>query len=154
MSSTMVAPPPASGGNPPRAFPFRLTRAARLLFWPWGVGIRPTGVDLDETALRVRFGWFETTIALADIQRYEIQGPYTWLRAITVRHTVFTHDISFCSDERGAVVLFLTTPRRIAFVRGCDVVYVGIEDLGGLAEALTERGISGTDKRSGSSASA
>ena len=131
----------------PRAFPFRMTRNAKLLFWPWGLGIRPTEAVLDSDTIRVRFGWFGTTIKLADITRYEILGPFSWLRAITIRHTWFTQDISYCTDERGAVVLYLTAPRPIAFVRKVNRVYVGIEDLEGLADALRERGIQGEDKR-------
>ncbi len=139
-----VAPPPAAET---RTFPFRMTRAASLLFWPWGLGIRPTEAVLGQETLRVRFGWFGATINVADITRFEIQGPFTWLRAITVRHTWFTQDISYCTDERGAVVLYLATPRHLAFVRKVSQVYVGIEDLDGLADALRERGIDGEDKR-------
>lgn len=139
-----TSPPPAGAE---RSFPFRMTRAARLLFWPWGLGIRPTEAVLGPDTIRVRFGWFGTSIKLTDIVRYEIQGPFNWLRAVTVRHTWHTSDFSYCTDERGAVVLFLSSPRPIAWVRKVDQVYVGIEDLEGLAAALRDRGISGEDTR-------
>jgi hypothetical protein len=144
---TAEAPAPTPIAPEPRTFPFRVTRNAKLVFWPWGLGIRPTDAVLDADTIRVRFGWFGATIKLADITRYEIQGPFNWLRAITIRHTWFTQDISYCTDERGAVVLYLSTPRRLAFVRKVSQVYVGIDDLDGLASALHERGISGEDKR-------
>jgi hypothetical protein len=44
-------------------------------------------------------------------------------------------------------VLYLSSPRHLAFVRKVDQVYVGIADLDGLAAALRERGIPGDDKR-------
>ncbi len=138
---------PATPAASERSFPFRMTRAARLLFWPWGLGIRPTDAVLGPESIRVRFGWFGTTIKLADIVRTEIQGPFGWFRAVTVRHTWHTGDFSYCTDERGAVVLFLATPRRIAWVGNVDQVYVGIEDLEGLTEELRRRGIQGEDKR-------
>jgi hypothetical protein len=131
----------------PRTFPFRMTRNAKLLFWPWGLGIRPTEAVLDPDTLTIRFGWFGATIELADITRFEIEGPFNWLRAITIRHTWFSQDISYCTDERGAVVLYLSTPRPLAFVRKVTKVYVGIEDLDGLAGELRARGIDGEDKR-------
>jgi hypothetical protein len=139
------AAPPADAGT--RTFPFRMTRNAKLLFWPWGLGIRPTQAVLGRDTFRVQFGWFGATIKIADITRYEIQGPFHWLRAITIRHSWFTQDISYCTDERGAVVLYLSSPRHLAFVRKVSQVYVGIEDLDGLANALRERGIEGEDKR-------
>src|SRR4051812_41127553 len=138
---TIAEPPPL------RTFPFRMTRAAKLLFWPWGLGVRPTDVVIDAETLRVRFGWFDATFKLADITRFEIQGPFNWLRAVTIRHTWFTQDISYCTDERGAVVLYLSSPRRLAFVRRVDQVYVGIEDLEGVAQVLREGGIPSDDKR-------
>jgi hypothetical protein len=139
------AAPPADNGT--RTFPFRMTRNAKLLFWPWGLGIRPTEAVLGPDTLQVRFGWFEATIKIADITRFEIQGPFNWLRAITIRHTWFTQDISYCTDGRGAVVLYLSSARHLAFVRNVSQMYVGIEDLDGLADALRGRGIEGEDKR-------
>ncbi|MEA2623006.1 MAG: hypothetical protein QOH61_1916 [Chloroflexota bacterium] len=114
---------------------------------PWGVGIRPADATVDDESVTVRFGFFGTTVLLADVERFEISGPFIWLRALAVRHTVFKTDISYCTDGRGAVRLFLKTPRRVHWARRVDQVYVGIEDLEGLADELRARGIPGEDRR-------
>jgi hypothetical protein len=86
-------------------------------------------------------------VAVADVQRFEISGPFTWWRALAVRHTFFKTDISFCTDERGAIRLYLKGQRPVFWARHVDQVYLGVEDLQGLAEALKGRGIPGEDKR-------
>lgn len=102
---------------------------------------------MDDERLLSRFGWVGAEIPLTDIERWDITGPYHWVRAIGTRHTLFHEDISFCGDTRGAVRLHLKAPRRISFVRTVREVYLGIEDLDGLAAHLTTRGIPGEDLR-------
>jgi hypothetical protein len=145
--SEPVAAATATQSGEPRRFAFRLPTPTRIFLVLWGVGIRPAEVTLDDRELVVRFGWFGARIAVADIERFEIGGPYVWIRAIAVRNTLFSTDFSFCSDARGAVRLFLRTPRRMGWVRRVDQVYLGVEDLEGLAEGLRARGISGRDGR-------
>ena len=137
------APSPASG---PRIFGFRLPPITHALLVPWGLIKAPT-VTLDATRITVRFGFFRSGYLLSDVARFELDGPYTWWRALAVRHTFFTTDISYCTDERGAVRLYLKSLRRVHWARSCDQVYLGVEDLDGLADALRGLGIPGEDKR-------
>ena len=131
----------------PVTFPFRVGRWSRFALVPFGVRAGRRAVVVDDDKLLSRFGWVTTEIALADIERWDITGPYHWIRAIGIRHTVFRQDISFCGDATGAVRLFLRTPRRISFVRGVDQVYLGVADVEGLAAHLAAHGITGEDLR-------
>jgi hypothetical protein len=133
----------------PRRFAFRLPALTRLFLLPWGVGIRPAEAVVDDEGVTVRFGFFGTRVAIADIERFEISGPFSWIRAIAVRHTLFKTDFSFCTDARGAVRLYLRSQRPLYWARHVDQVYVGIEDLEGMAEELRRRGIPGEDRRAG-----
>lgn len=144
MSVTPQAPP---GSGAPRRFGFHIPSLTRLVLLPWGVGIRPADVSVNDDGITLRFGFFGTRVALADIDRFEIAGPFHWIRAIAVRHTLFQNDISFCSDAHGAVRLFLKSPRPIHWARHADQVYVGVQDLDGLANELRRRGITGQDRR-------
>jgi len=139
-----VAPPPPPSG--PRTFGFRLPAITHAILLFWGV-LKPPAVTIDDQQIRVRFGWFRSTVPLADIARFELDGPYWWWRALAVRHTAFKTDISYCSDGRGAVRLYLKSQRRIHWAGHVDQVYLGVEDLEGLAEELRRRGIQGEDKR-------
>jgi hypothetical protein len=133
--------------KPPVELPFRVGRWSRFVLLPWGVRAGHRSVVRRDDALEVRFGWLSATIAVADIERWDITGPYRWYRAIGIRHTLFSHDISCCGDATGAIRLWLRTPRRIAFVRGATEVFLGIEDPAALGAGLAERGVSGEDLR-------
>jgi hypothetical protein len=128
-------------------FPFRLGRWSRVLFLAWGVRPGKAQVRVDRDALDVEFGFFGTRLPIAEIERWELVGPFNWLRAIAVRHTFRTSDISFCTDGRGAIRLWLRSKRHIAWVNA-DQVYLGVADLDGLAGALSRQGIPGQDLRS------
>jgi hypothetical protein len=130
-----------------RVLPFRIGRWSRFVLLAWGVRRGHRDVLLTDDALDVRFGWLTTRIAIADIERWDITGPYRWYRSIGIRHTLFTHDISCCGDASGAIRLWLRTPRRIAWVPGATELYLGIDDPARLGAWLTERGISGEDLR-------
>jgi hypothetical protein len=132
--------------GPGVTFPFRIGRWSRLPLLIWGVTPKRAEVRADGDVLTVRFGFVGTTIPLGDITRWKITGPYSWVRAIGVRHTLFTNDVSFCGDRHGAVAVQLRSRRRIAFFNA-DLVYLGVDDLAGLAAALSDRGIPGEDRR-------
>ncbi|MFN8519009.1 MAG: hypothetical protein U0667_06385 [Chloroflexota bacterium] len=131
----------------PAELPFRVGRWSRFVLLPWGVRDGHRSVLVSDDAIEVRFGWLTTTIPVADIARWDITGPYRWYRAIGIRHTLFSHDISCCGDASGAIRLWLRTPRRILFVRGATEVFLGIEDPVALGAWLAERGVSGEDLR-------
>ncbi len=131
----------------PTTFPYGIGRWSRYLLVPFGVRARHREVELDDTRVLSRFGWVSTEVPFADIERWDVTGPYHWYRAIGIRHTIFHQDISFCGDTKGAVRLHLKTPRQISFVRTVREVYLGVEDLAGLAAHLTAHGIPGEDLR-------
>ena len=131
----------------PTTFPYRIGRWSRYFLVPFGVRNGHREVAVDDERLLTRFGWVAAEIPLADIERWDITGPYHWFRAIGIRHTVFHQDISFCGDATGAVRLRLRSPRQISFVRTVNEVYLGVEDLPGLAAHLTAHGIPGEDLR-------
>ncbi len=128
-------------------FPYRIGRWSRYALVPFGVRAGHREVEVDDTRIVSRFGWVSTEIALTDVERWDITGPYHWFRAIGIRHSIFQQDISFCGDAAGAVRLHLKTPRQISFVRSVREVYLGVEELAGLAAHLTARGIPGEDLR-------
>ncbi len=131
----------------PATFPYRIGRWSRYLLLAWGVRAGHREVVVDDDRLLSRFGWITTQVPLADIERWEITGPYHWYRAIGTRHTLFSQDISFCGDASGAVRVWLRTPRRISFVRSVNLVYLGVDDLPGLGAFLAAHGIPGEDLR-------
>lgn len=127
--------------------PFRIGRWSRFVLLAWGVREGHRSVLVRDDTLEVRFGWLTTTIAIADVERWDVTGPYRWYRAIGIRHTLFSRDISCCGDASGAIRLWLRTPRRIAWVREATEVYLGIEDPAALGAWLADRGVSGEDLR-------
>jgi hypothetical protein len=132
---------------PPEQLPFAIGRWSRFLLLPLGVREGHRQVTLLDDRLEIRFGWFGATIRVADIERWDITGPYRWYRAIGLRHTLFSQDISFCGDASGAIRLWLRTPRRIAMWRTVTEVYLGLEDELRLGAWLAERGVPGHDLR-------
>jgi hypothetical protein len=145
----MTSASPATPTLPlqPRRFGFHLPAITHaILLLPFGL-FRAPEVRLDDQHIGVHMGLYRASFALADIDRFEIDGPYIWFRAIGPRHTLFHTDFSYCTDGKGAVKLYLKTQRPLHWVRRVDLIYLGVEDLEGLAAALRERGIPGTDVR-------
>ncbi len=131
----------------PLTFPYAIGRWSRYLLLPFGVRAGHREVVVDDDRLLSRFGWVTTEIPLAEVDHWDITGPYHWFRAIGIRHTLFHQDISFCGDAAGAVRLHLKAERQVSFVRRVREVYLGVEDLTGLGAHLTALGIPGEDLR-------
>ncbi len=140
----MTTPAAAANSGGERRFTFRMPRITRLILLGWGVGIRPAAVTVDDRAVVVRFGFYGISVPWAEIDHFEHKGPFIWWRALAVRHTLFHTDVSYCSDARGAVVLYLKARRPAFWARHVDQVYIGIEDLEGLEHELLRRGIQGS----------
>ena len=77
----------------PTTFPYRIGRWSRYFLVPFGVRNGHREVAVDDERLLTRFGWVAAEIPLADIERWDITGPYHWFRAIGIRHTVFRFEI-------------------------------------------------------------
>jgi hypothetical protein len=127
-------------------FPFRLQSGLRPLLLFWGVRRGSAWVHLGDDRLLVRFGFFRADIPLADIEWWDITGPYHWFRAVGVRQTLFKPEISYGSSAHGGLRVHLRARRKIAWVNATDF-YVTVDDLEGLGAALAAHGISGTDRR-------
>lgn len=136
--TTSAAPVPGED----RHFPIFIGRRTLPILVPWGIwSQRRAEVAFEGDQVVIRFGWFGARIAVSDIERWDRDGPFIWIRAIAVRHTPFTNDVSFLGSARPAIRLWLRTPRRIAWVRRAQLVYVGVEDLDGFGAELTRRGV-------------
>jgi hypothetical protein len=127
-------------------FPIRLQPSMRPILLLFGVRPGNALVRLDDERLAVRFGFFGTETALANIERWDITGPYRWWRAVGVRRTLGTHDLSFGGSAHGGLCLHFRASVGVGRLRVTDL-YVTVDDLDGLAAALRAHGIGGLDLR-------
>jgi hypothetical protein len=127
-------------------FPIRLQPNLRPILLLFGVRPGNATVRLDGVRLTAQFGRFRAETPLANITRWDITGPYRWWRAVGVRRTLGTHDLSFGGSAHGGVCLHFREPVRAARLTVTDL-YVTVDDLAGLGDALAARGIVGQDLR-------
>ena len=137
----------AAAGSDHRRYPIRIgRRSAGLLRIVFGVTPEQAWAQVGEDDMVARFGRFELRVAMTNISRWRIEGPWRWITAIGVRRSIRHGDISFAGSPRGGVRLDFRTPVRWSFLR-VPALYVGVEDLEGFAAALSERGLPGEDAR-------
>lgn len=127
-------------------FPIRLSPGLRPILILFGVRTHTADVRLDEERIVARFGFFTAESAISNIVRWDITGPYRWWRAVGVRRTVGTHDLSFGGSAHGGVCLHFRERVRIGRLSVSDL-YLTVDDLAGLGAALAARGIPGEDLR-------
>jgi hypothetical protein len=96
-----------------------------------------------------RFGPFKFRTALANIERWEISGPYRWYTAIGMRGTPGKPETTFGGSAHGGVALVLREPQEWNWFPKLREIYLTLDDLEGFAAELTARGIPGTDIRTG-----
>ena len=129
-----------------RRFPIRVGRRSRgflrLLF---GVRDDNAYVDLDGE-LDARFGRSRVQTPIANLASWRIEGPWLWITAIGIRTSVRHRDVTFGGSPHGGVRVDFRERVRFGFL-DIPALYVTVEDLEGLAAALTVRGISGEDAR-------
>ena len=122
-------------------------------FWPILVlyGVRPGAafVRLDGDRVVARFGFYRAETALANVERWDITGPYRWWRAVGVRITAGRPEVTFGGAAHGGVCLHLRAPIRVARFLRVRNFYVTVDDLKGFGRALAARGIPGEDRRQG-----
>ena len=94
-----------------------------------------------------RFGPFWIRVALDNIERWELSGPYRWYTALGVRGTPGRGDITFGGNAHGGIGLFLRQPLRWIWVRRLQQLYLTLDDLDGFAAQLSQLGIPGQDIR-------
>jgi len=130
-------------------YPIRIGARSRALLRLFGVrGVENAFVDLDQTTITARFGWFEISTPVANLATWRIEGPWLWVTAIGVRMSIRHRDLSFAGSPRGGVRLDFREPVRLGPLRP-PALYVGVEDLEGLGAALSALGVPGQDARDG-----
>jgi hypothetical protein len=126
-------------------FPIRIGRRSRLYLRLWTVRPESAFAELNGD-LTVHFGRFRFSAPIANIASWRIEGPWLWVTAIGVRMSVRHGDVSFAGSPHGGVRIdFLERVRWGPF--RVPAIYVGADDLDGLAAELSRRGIPGLDAR-------
>lgn len=126
-------------------FPIRIGRRSRGFVRLWTARPETSYVDVNDE-LDVRFGRFRLRTPVANISSWRIEGPFRWITAIGLRRSVRHADVSFAGSPHGGVRIDFKEIVRWGFLR-VPAIYVGVDDLEGLAAELDRRGISGTDAR-------
>ncbi len=129
-------------------FEIRLQPGLRPILLLFGVRGGNASVRVDAERLIAHFGFFSAETPLANVERWDITGPYRWWRAVGVRRTFRTHDLSFGGSAHGGLCLHFREPVRVGRLSVTDL-YVTVADLEGLGAALAERGVNGRDLRPG-----
>jgi len=135
---------------PPERFPIRIGgRSLPLLRLLWGVKPEIAYLEIDDGPdgeLIARFGRMRLTTQLRNVERWRIEGPFLWVTAIGVRRSLRHGDLSFAGSPHGGLRMNFREPVRWWLFR-VPALYVGADDLDGLASALDRRGIPGEDAR-------
>ena len=135
-----------TGERQPLRYPFRIGRRSRPFLRLWAVEADRDAVVIDGEEMRVDFGFAHLRFPVANVARWRIEGPWSWITAIGIRRGFRSGDISLQGSPRGGVRVDFREriswgPLRI------PALYVGVEDLEGLAAELAARGIPGEDAR-------
>ena len=131
-------------------FPIRIGARSRWVVRLWTARPETSFVEIDEGpagTLAVHFGRFQFRTAIENIASWRIEGPWLWITAIGVRRSVRHGDVSFAGSPHGGVRLDFRERVRTGIFR-VPAIYVGVDDLEGLAAELTRLGITGVDARS------
>jgi hypothetical protein len=131
-------------------YPIRVgARSAGFLRLAFGVRPENASVDVGDAPdgeVVVSFGRSTFRVPLANIVRWRIEGPWTWITAIGIRRSFRHGDVSFAGSPHGSVRLDFR--ERVGWlVFNVPAIYIASDDLVGLAEALAARGIPGEDAR-------
>jgi hypothetical protein len=130
-------------------FPIRIGPRSRSVVRLWTARPETSYVELDDgpdATIDVHFGRFRFRTAIDNIASWRIEGPFVWVKAIGVRRSVRHGDISYAGSAHGGVRIDFKERVPVGFLR-VPAIYVGVDDLDGLAAELTRRGIAGTDAR-------
>ena len=126
-------------------FPIRIGARSRGFIRLWTARPESAYVEVNDE-LDLHFGWFRLWTPIANIASWRIEGPFRWITAIGVRRSVRHGDVSFAGSPHGGVRIDFKERVPWGFLR-VPAIYVGVDDLEGLAAELSRRGIAGTDAR-------
>jgi hypothetical protein len=134
----------------PRRFPIRIGQRSIGFIRLWTARPETSYVDLGDgpgAMLAVQFGRVRLQTAVDNIASWRIEGPFRWITAIGIRRSIRHADVSFAGSPHGGVRIDFKQRVPWGFLQ-VPAIYVGVDDLDGLAAELTRRGIGGTDARS------
>jgi hypothetical protein len=126
-------------------FPIRIGRRSRPVVRLFGASPDTAWAELDGD-LEIRFGRFRIRTPVSNLARWRIEGPFVWIKAIGVRRSLRGGDVSFAGSAHGGVRIDLVERVRWGALR-VSAVWIGADDLDGLAAELLRRGIPGEDAR-------
>jgi hypothetical protein len=126
-------------------FPIRIGRRSRLYLRLWTVRPETACVELNDD-LDVQFGRFRIRTPVANLASWRIEGPFLWVTAIGIRRGLRHGDVSFAGSPHGGVRIDFKERVPWGFLN-VPAIYVGADDLDGLADELSRRGIPGVDAR-------
>lgn len=126
-------------------FPIRIGQRSRGFIRLWTARPASAYVEVNDE-LDVQFGRFRLGTPIANIASWRIEGPFRWITAIGVRRSIRHADVSFAGSPHGGVRIDFKESVPWGFLR-VPAIYVGVDDLEGLAAELARRGIDGTDAR-------
>ena len=92
-------------------FPIRLQRSMRPILLLFGVRRSRAVVRIEDDRLIAVFGFFRAETLLSNISQWDITGPYHWIRAVGVRRTIGTRDLSFGGSAHGGLRLHFRESR-------------------------------------------
>jgi len=131
----------------PQTFPIRLGARSKPLLRLFGVtGPETAYVDLGGGLLDARFGASSIRTSISNIASWRIEGPWLWITAIGVRRSIRNGDVTFGGSPHGGVRIDFREPVHFGPFRP-PAIYVTVDDLEGLAAALSACGIPGEDAR-------
>ena len=132
-----------------KRFPIRIGSRSRRYLRLWTVRPETAFVDIEDgpdAQFQVQFGRFQLATPRSNLAWWRIEGPFRWITAIGIRRSFRHGDVSFAGSPHGGVRIDFREPVPWGPFR-VPAIYVGADDLEGLAAELTRLGIGGTDAR-------
>jgi hypothetical protein len=126
-------------------FPIRIGRRSRGYLRVWTVREESAYVELNGD-LDVHFGRWRIRTPVANLASWRIEGPFLWITAIGIRMSIRHGDVSFAGSPHGGVRIDFREPVPWGPFK-VPAIYIGADDLDGLADELARRDIPGVDVR-------
>ena len=141
----MTGPTAAPLLDAPVEFPIRIQANLKPILLLFGVHDDGRAkVRIADGEFIATFGRFGARTPLANIESWDITGPYNSLRAVGVRRSIPKPDLSFGGSAHGGLRVHFRERVKAARLMNTEL-YVTVDDLEGLGAALTARGIPGKD---------
>ncbi|MDW3217180.1 MAG: hypothetical protein R8F63_01095 [Acidimicrobiales bacterium] len=119
-------------------FPYRIDSRFRPLLKPFGVG-DDDGVTLADEHLTATFGRARLRTPLANVTEAHVTRDYQWWKAIGMRLSFADDGLTFGTATHGGVcVHFDERVRRVIGFKDHSALTVTVDDLDGLAAAITD----------------